>query len=45
MSTAQAIGCTMAQGFFMAGPTAAEAVEALLGTEFPAAHAATVEQA
>jgi diguanylate cyclase (GGDEF)-like protein len=40
MSAAQEIGCTMAQGFFMAGPTPADAVESLFEADFPAAQPA-----
>jgi len=35
----QAMGCTMAQGFFLGKPTPVEAVESLLDAEFPAAQA------
>jgi diguanylate cyclase (GGDEF)-like protein len=40
MSAAQEIGCTMAQGFFMAGPTPADAVESLFEADFPASQPA-----
>ncbi len=40
MTTLQAMGCSMAQGFFMGRPTPADGVESLFDEEFPAAPAA-----
>jgi diguanylate cyclase (GGDEF)-like protein len=39
MATVTAMGCTMAQGFFMGEPTPAEAVESLFDADFPSARA------
>jgi diguanylate cyclase (GGDEF)-like protein len=39
MTDLQAMGCTMAQGFFMGKPTPADAVESLLTADFPTAPA------
>ena len=37
MSTLQALGCTLAQGFFLGAPTALDAVEDLFQADFPSA--------
>jgi diguanylate cyclase (GGDEF)-like protein len=41
MTTVQAMGCTLAQGFYMGEPTAAHVVEGLLEADFQASHASS----
>jgi diguanylate cyclase (GGDEF)-like protein len=42
MTTVQAMGCTLAQGFYMGEPTPAHVVEGLLEADFQASHAGSV---
>jgi len=41
MTTLQALGCAMAQGFFLGKPTPADAVEGLFHADFPTARASS----
>jgi diguanylate cyclase (GGDEF)-like protein len=41
MTTVQAMGCTLAQGFYMGEPTPAHVVEGLLEADFQATHASS----